>query len=68
MQTIYTNHPGGILLHKHKAIKFDVVGERPATKYTRSAEKTKKKGKIETPEITAHTFWTLLLFEASQMK
>ena len=59
MQTIYTNHPDGILLHKHKTIKFDVVGERPATKYTsipESAEKTKKKGKIEAPEITAHTF------------
>ena len=30
---IYTNHPGGILVHKHNTIKFDVVGERPATKY-----------------------------------
>ena len=58
MQTIYINHPGGILLHKHKNIKFDVVGERPATKYSipESAERTKKKGKIEAPEITAHTF------------
>ena len=32
--TIYTNHPGGNFLHKQKAIKFDVVGEWPATKYT----------------------------------
>ena len=31
--TIYTNHPGKNLLHKHKTLKFDVVGERPATKY-----------------------------------
>ena len=31
--TIYTNHPGGNLLHKHKTVKFDVVGEQPATKY-----------------------------------
>ena len=31
--TIYTNHPGGNLVHKYKTIKFDVVVERPATKY-----------------------------------
>ena len=31
--TIYTSHPGKNLLHKHMTIKFDVVGERPATKY-----------------------------------
>ena len=30
--TIYTNHPGGNLVHKHKTIIFDVGGERPATK------------------------------------
>jgi len=30
---IYTHHPGGILVHKHNTIKFDVVGEQPATKY-----------------------------------
>ena len=33
MFTIYTNHSGINLLHKHKTIKFDVVGEQPATKY-----------------------------------
>ena len=27
--TIYTNHLGGSLVHKHKAINFDMVGERP---------------------------------------
>ena len=25
--TIYTNHPGGNLVHEQKAIKFDVLGE-----------------------------------------
>ena len=27
MLTIYTNHPGGNIVHKHKTIKFDLVGE-----------------------------------------
>ena len=27
------SNPGENLVHKHKTIKFDVVGERPATKY-----------------------------------
>ena len=30
--TIYINHPGGNLVHKHQAIKFDLEGERSATK------------------------------------
>ena len=30
--TIYTNHPGGNLVHKHQIIKLDVIGESPATK------------------------------------
>ena len=29
---IYTNHPGGILVHKRYTIKFDVVGEQHDTK------------------------------------
>ena len=29
----YTIHPGENLLHKHKTIKCDVMGERAATKY-----------------------------------
>ena len=33
MLTIYTNHPGGNLKHKLKAVKFDLVGEQPATRY-----------------------------------
>ena len=27
MLTIFTNHPGGNLVHKHKTRKFDVLGE-----------------------------------------
>ena len=27
MLTIYTNHPDGNIVHKHKTIKFDMVGE-----------------------------------------
>ena len=30
---IYTNHPGGNLVHKHKTIKFDIVRKWSATKY-----------------------------------
>ena len=33
VHTIYTNHLSGNIVHKHKAIKFDEVGERPTTKY-----------------------------------
>ena len=33
MLTIYTKPPGWNLVHKHKTIKFDEVGERTATKY-----------------------------------
>ena len=33
MLTIYANNPGGILVHKHKTLKFDAVVERAATKY-----------------------------------
>ena len=31
--TIYANHLSENLVHKQKTIKFDVVGERLATKY-----------------------------------
>ena len=31
--TIHINHPGGNLVHKHQAMKFDLEGERRATKY-----------------------------------
>ena len=45
MLNIYTNHPGGDLLNK--TMKFDEVGERPATGY-------KKSQKIASPQITVH--------------
>ena len=31
--TTQTNHPGGNPVHKHKTIKFEVVGEQPAIMY-----------------------------------
>ena len=31
--TTYINHPAGNLVQKHKTVRFDVVGEQPATKY-----------------------------------
>lgn len=31
--TIYTNYLGGNLVHKHRTIKSDVLGEEPVTKY-----------------------------------
>ena len=44
---IYTNHAGGIPVHKHKAIKFDVPeGEQHATEYIKLAEQTKTSRKI----------------------
>ena len=33
MFTIYSNHQDGNSVHRHKTIKFDVVGKRTATKY-----------------------------------
>ena len=30
---MYTNYPGGNLVHKHNTIKFDVLREQPTTKY-----------------------------------
>ena len=33
MLTIYTNHPGGNSVHKHKTIEFDGVGRRTASNY-----------------------------------
>ena len=31
--TVYTDHPGGNLVHKNKTLIFNTVGERPTTKY-----------------------------------
>ena len=55
--TIYPNHAGQNLVHKHKTEKIDVVGEKPATKsVSRSVEQTKKSRKITLPKNTAHVF------------
>ena len=54
---IYTNHPGGILVHKHNTIKFDVVAEQPATKYyPNQLNRLKSCRKIALPQITVHLF------------
>lgn len=44
MPTNYTNHPGEESSAKNKTIKFDMVGERPATMYeiSKSAKQIKK--------------------------
>ena len=55
--TIYPNHAGQNLVHKHKTEKIDVVGEKPATKSaSRLIEQTKKSRKITLPKNTAHVF------------
>ena len=55
--TIYPNHAGQNLVHKHKTEKIDVVGEKPATKsVSRSVEQTKKSRKISLLKNTAHVF------------
>ena len=45
----YTNQLGGILMHKHRTIKYEVVGER-------SALQTKIRRKIASPQVTTHIF------------
>ena len=35
--TIYTDHPGGNLVHKNKTLIFNTVGERPTTKYIQTS-------------------------------
>ena len=35
--TIYTDHPGGNLVHKNKTLIFNTVGERPNTKYIQTS-------------------------------
>ena len=57
--TIYTNYPGGNTVHKHKTIKFEVVGEQPAIMYIQIKKKKKKGTKIASPQITAHVFLKL---------
>ena len=54
MLKIYTNHPGGIRVHNHKTIKFDVSeGEQPAKECIKSAEQTKTSRKIDFFTVTA---------------
>ena len=53
--TIYTNQPSGNLVHKHKTIKFDVVGEL-LNRYKLYSNQPKKGRKIASPKITANIF------------
>ena len=52
---LHQPHPGGNLVHKHKSVKFDVVGEQPATKFY-PAEQIAKRRRIALPQITDHVF------------
>ena len=55
MLTICTHHSGGNLLHKDKTLKFDVVGERPATKYIQISWTNQKECKNEIANGMART-------------
>ena len=50
MLTIYTNHPGGNIVHKHLSWWENDALQRT----TNSAEQTTKSRKIASPQITAH--------------
>ena len=54
--TIYTNHPSGNLVHKHKNTNLTWWENNPLQTISNSGEQTKKGEKIESPEITAHIF------------
>ena len=44
-------------MHKHKTLKFDIVGEWSASNsISKSTEQTEKSGKSASPQITAHVF------------
>ena len=55
MLTICAHHSGGNLLHKDKTLKFDVVGERPATKYIQISWTNQKECKNEIANGMART-------------
>ena len=48
MLPICTHHSGSNLLHKDKTLKFDVVGERPATKYIQKCKNYIANGMAQT--------------------
>ena len=53
---IYTNHPDGNLLHKHKTVKLMWWENNPVQSISKCAEQTKKSRKIALPQITTHVF------------
>ena len=61
--TIYTNHPGGNLVHKHKTVRADEVGEQTATKYIQ-----KQLNRLKRVENLTHLISQPIFAEASQTK
>ena len=61
--TIYTNHPGGNLVRKHKTVRVDEVGERTATKYI-----PKQLTGLKRVENLTHLISQPIFVEASQTK
>ena len=51
-RAICTNYPGSNLVHRYKTVKFDLMGEQPATKFypAKSAEQTKKSKQFVLPK------------------
>ena len=47
---------GGNFVHEHKSIKFEVEENDSLQSISKSAEQTKKSGKIASPQNTAHIF------------
>ena len=61
--TIYTNQPGGNLVHKHKTVRVDEVGERTATKYIQ-----KQLNRLKRVENLTHLISQPVFAEAFQTK
>ena len=55
---IYINHPAGNLVQKHKTVRFDVVGEQPATKYPQISVTDLKDWKNGFASIHSPVFWS----------
>ena len=58
---MYTNHPGGNLVHKHKTTNFDLGGEQPTTKYIQI-------NRFKRAEIFHHLKSQPIFSEASQIE
>ena len=56
--TIYTNHPGRNLVHKHKTIKLMLWENDPLQSIYKSAQQTEMCREITSPQIAAYFFWS----------